>query len=143
MNVNSPSANQPWLDLIARILVAAVFINYGVLQILRFGFYVSYMAKFNVPSPDILLPLGIILEIGGGVLLVLGWKTRWAVAALALFTLVATVAFHRYWEMDQAAVAVNMANFFKNLAILGAFAHIFIHGAGPLSIDAKANKTAR
>jgi putative oxidoreductase len=115
---------------------------YGVLQILRHAFYVSYMTEFGVPSPEALLLLAIVLEIGGGALLVLGWKARWAVIGLAIFRLAATLFFHRYWEMKQAAAAANMAHFFKNLALLGALCFVFVHGAGPLSIDAKMNKTA-
>ena len=130
-------AGQPYLELVARVLIGMLFLIYGVLQILRQAFYVSYMTKFGVPFPEALLVLAIVLEIGGGVLLVLGWKTRWAVIALAIFTLAATYFFHRFWEMEQAAAAANMAHFFKNVALLGAFCYIYIHGAGPLSVDAK------
>lgn len=138
--MNGLRADQSWLDLVARILIGMLFIIYGAMKVFKYAFYVSYMAKFGVPSPDVFIILAIIVEIGGGTLLVLGWKTRWAVIALAVFTVAATLIFHRYWEMDGPAAAANMANFFKNLAILGAFIYIYIHGAGPLSIDAKVNK---
>ena len=58
-------------------------------------------------------------------------------AALALFTLVATFAAHRFWEFDGAQVANQMNHFFKNLAIVGGMVILAATGPGPLSVDAK------
>jgi putative oxidoreductase len=138
--MNGSRGGDAWLDLIARILMGALFIIYGVLQTMRHDFYVGYMTKFSVPMPDILLPVAFIIEIGCGLLLVLGWKTRWAALALVVFTLIVTCFFHRYWEFDAAQGAIQMGNFYKNLAAVGGLIYVYLHGAGTLSLDARNSK---
>lgn len=138
--MNGSQAGQAWLDLIARIFIGALFIIYGVLQSTRYGFYIGYMTKFSVPMPAILLFLTIIIEIGGGAMLIVGWKTRWAGAILAVFTLIVTFFFHRYWEFDAAQAPIQMGNFYKNFAIIGGLLYVYLHGAGVLSLDAKGTK---
>ena len=135
-------ASQPWLDLIARMLVGVLFIVYGLLQATKYAFYVGYMTKFGVPLPELLLAPTIALEVGGGAMIVLGWKMRWAALALAAWVIVVTLFFHRYWELEAAQAAVQMGNFFKNLALAGGLLYMYFHGAGAWSVDAKQRKAA-
>ncbi len=135
--MNGSNAVPAWLDLLARILLAAVFIVFGWLQATRYGFYIGYMTKFGVPGPAILLAPAILVELGGGLMLLLGWKTRWAGLGLAIFTAIVTFFFHRYWELDAAQASVQMANFYKNLAMIGGLLYVYFYGAGSLSLDAK------
>ena len=138
--MNGSQTGQAWLELIARIFLAGVFIVFGVLQSTRYGFYIGYMTKFSVPMPEILLFLTIIIELGCGAMLIVGWKTRWAGAILALFTLIVTFFFHRYWEFDAAQAPIQMANFYKNFAIMGGLLYVYVYGAGSLSLDAKGTR---
>ena len=140
--MNGSRADQPWFELIGRIFIGGLFVVYGVLQIYKFGFYIGYMTRFGVPLPEIGLVLSIILEVGGGLMIACGWKMRWAALVLAIWVLVVTFFFHRFWEFDEAQAANQMAHFFKNFGISGALLYLFFHGAGPLSLDARENKTA-
>ncbi len=79
--------------------------------------------------PGILLPLVIALELGGGLLLIVGFQTRWVALALAVFTVLASVLFH--------VGDGQMTMFLKNMAITGGLLLLFVHGAGPLSLDAR------
>ncbi len=76
-----------------------------------------------------LLPLVIALELGGGLLLVVGFQTRWVALALALFTVAASLIFH--------IGDGQMTMFLKNMAITGGLLLVYVHGAGPLSLDAR------
>ncbi len=78
-----------------------------------------------------LLPLVILLEVGGGLALLVGWQTRWMAGALAGFSLTAAVIFHSNFA-DQ----MQMMLFMKNLAISGGLLLLVVHGAGRLSLDA-------
>ncbi|MBI5451136.1 MAG: DoxX family protein [Gammaproteobacteria bacterium] len=113
----------------ARALLAAIFILAGVGKLgAGYAGTAGYMTAMGVPA--MLLPLVILLEIGGGLALLMGWKTRWAAAALAGFTVVAALIFHR-----NVADQIQMIMFLKNLAISGGLLLLVIHGAGAPSVD--------
>src|SRR3954464_10455561 len=92
----------PAVTLIGRLLMAALFIIFGIRKVLAFGFYAGYFAKLGFPAPEVMVVLGLLVEIVGGSLLAIGWKTRWAAWALLAFTVIATFMAHRYWEFDGA-----------------------------------------
>jgi len=76
------------------------------------------------------------LELGGGLLIVLGWQTRWAALALALFTLVAAYFFHDFWNMPAGTERADaMIHAMKNLSIFGGFLMLAAVGAGRYSLD--------
>ncbi len=140
--MNATHSAPAWLDLLARILLAAVFLVFGWLQLTHDGFYIGYATKYNVPFPSILLAPAILIELAGGLMLLVGWKTRWAGLALAIFTLIVTCFFHRYWELDPAQAPVQMANFYKNLAMIGGLLYVYFNGAGQYSLDAREARPA-
>jgi putative oxidoreductase len=119
------------LNLAARILMAHIFIISGFTKITSYAATQGYMAKMGVPG--ILLPLVILVELGGGLALLFGFKTRWAAAALAVFTLMAAALFHTNFS-DQG----QLINFMKNLAMTGGLLMFVRHGAGQPSLDEKA-----
>ena len=80
--------------LAGRILIALIFIIAGFGKITGFEGTVGYIASKGLPLPQLAAIVAIIIELGGGIMLVLGWKTRWAAAAILLFTGVAAVIFH-------------------------------------------------
>ena len=86
------------------------------------------MAKMGVPGA--LLPLVILTELGGGLLILVGWQTRVVSFLLAGFTLLAGLLFHL-----SVGDAPNMIQFWKNVAIAGGFLAIFANGAGEWSLD--------
>ena len=123
------------VTLIGRLLIAALFIIFGIRKVLAFGFYAGYFAKLAFPAPEVMVVLGLLVEIVGGSLLAIGWKTRWAAWALIAFTVIATFMAHRYWEFDGAQYAAQMINFWKNVTIVGALMMVASFGPGPISVD--------
>ena len=81
-------------------------------------------------APSFLLPFVILLEVIGGVAIVVGWQTRWIALALAGFCILSALIFHSNFT-DQN----EMANFMKNIAIAGGFLLMFVNGPGAWSLD--------
>lgn len=116
--------------LVGRILLALIFIMAGFNKIGGYEGTQGYMEAMGVPG--MLLPLVIILELGGGLLIAVGFMTRYVALALAGFTILAGVIFHFDFS-DQ----IQSIMFMKNLAIAGGFLVLARAGAGALSVDHK------
>ena len=113
---------------VARLFLGHIFLLAGVSKISAYEGTQRYMDAMGVPG--MLLPLVILLEIGGGLAVIVGWKTLWASIALAGFTVVSAVIFHNNFG-DQ----MQMIMFMKNIAISGGLMLLAIHGAGAYSLD--------
>ena len=107
--------------LAARVLMAVIFLVAGVRKLMTYGATLGYFAKLGIPMADVVLPLTIALEVGGGLLLVAGWRVRWVAGALALFTLATAFTAHAFWAADAAQFAGQLNNFLKNVAMVGGF----------------------
>ena len=123
--------------LVGRILLSLVFLVAGYRKLMGVAASAGYFAKLGFPMPDVMVWVAIAIELGGGILLVLGWKARWAASLLALFTLIAAFAAHRFWEVDPAQYANQMNHFLKNLAIVGGMIFVAATGPGALSVDGR------
>jgi putative oxidoreductase len=123
--------------LVGRILLSLVFLNAGYRKLMAVAGSAGYFGKLGFPMPEVLVWVAIAIELGGAILLIVGWKTRWAAWLLALFTLVATFAAHRFWEVDAAQYANQMNHFMKNIAIIGGFIIVATTGPGALSLDGR------
>lgn len=121
--------------LLARVLLALIFIAAGASKITQYAGTQAYMQSMGVPGT--LLPAVIALEIGGGLAILLGFLTRPVAWLLAIFTLAAAAIFHHNFA-DQ----VQTLMFMKNLAIAGGFLALASAGAGRLSLDAKLGRPA-
>ena len=110
---------------IARVLVAYIFIIAGYGKISDYAATAGYMEAMGVPSA--LLPLTILVELGGGLALLLGFQTRFAAFGLAVFSLITAFIFHSGVE--------DAINLMKNLSMAGGLFFVMLHGAGKLSID--------
>ncbi len=119
-----------------RFLLALMFVMAGFSKITGFAGTAGYMASKGMPAAEVLAALTIVLEIGGGLALMFGWRARWAALALALFTLVASFIFHNFWAMPEAQKMMQQLMFMKNLAVVGGLFMVVALGAGPASIDA-------
>ena len=127
--------NNPMVLVAGRALLSAVFLVAGVRKILIWGPQVAYFTKLGFPAPEFFTVLAIVIELGAGLALLVGWKTRWAAWLLALFVLIATFMAHRFWEFDAAQQANQMNHFLKNLAIIGGLMFVAAFGPGPASVD--------
>ncbi len=120
-----------YANLAGRILLAHIFLLAGLNKITGYSGTQGYMEAMGVPG--MLLPLVILLEIGGAVALIVGWQTRWAAYALALFSIVAAVIFH-----SNLADEIQMILFMKNWALAGGLLVLAANGAGAFSLDQRA-----
>ena len=117
--------------LIGRVMLAAIFVQSGWAKIWSYESTAGYMQSQGVPG--ILLPLVILVELVGGLLVAIGWQTRLAAFALAGFTLVAAVLFHYPAEEAQAI------HFMKNVAISGGLLVLVMAGPGAWSAEGRAS----
>ncbi len=125
------------LALAGRILIALMFVPAGFQKIGGFAGTVGYAASVGMPMPQVGVAVALVVEIAGGLALLLGWCTRWAALALAFFTLVASFFFHAYWSVPADAAMVQQLMFWKNVAVTGGLLGFAAHGAGGWSIDAR------
>ena len=123
--------------LVGRILLALIFIISGFGKISGYAGTAGYMASKGLPMVAVLLPLTILVELGGGLLIALGWKTRWAAAVVFLFLIPVTLVFHNPTGLAAAEAQQQMINLLKNLSIMGGMLGLFAFGPGGFSLDAK------
>lgn len=116
--------------LLARLLLAQIFLLAGLGKISGYAGAQGYMESVGVPGA--LLPLVILLEIGGSLALILGFMTRWAALALAGFCVAAALLFHLQ-PNDQMQMIMLM----KNLAMAGGLLLLYVQGAGAYSLDGR------
>jgi len=121
--------------LAGRILLSLMFIMSGWGKLTAFSGTAGYMASMGMPHPELLLPFAIAIELGGGLMLLVGWKTRFAAAAIFLFIIPTTLIFHNFWAADAANAQNQMIHFMKNVTIMGGMLYVMAFGAGPLSLD--------
>ena len=124
------NTTQNFIELLGRILLAALFLIAGLGKIGGYAATQGYMEAMGVPG--MLLPLVIALEVGGALAIILGWRTRLVAFLLAGFSIVSAVLFHSALG-DQ----VQFVMFMKNLSIAGAFLLLVARGAGDWSLDAR------
>ena len=101
--------------LVGRILLAALFIKSGIGKIGGFEGTVGAIASKGLPLPQITAVLTILVELGGGLLLAIGFKARWAALVIGIFTIFAGILFHNYWAVEGAARMGQEINFWKNI----------------------------
>ena len=123
------------LTLIGRIFLAVIFLVSGFGKIGGFQGLIGAIASKGFPMPEVFAVATIILEIGAGLMMVFGWKARWAAAALAVFTALTMFLFHNFWALPEAQKVVQQNMFMKNLAMIGGLLFVMAFGPGRLSID--------
>ncbi len=121
--------------LVGRILLGHIFLLAGISKIGSYAGTQGYMEAMGVPG--MLLPLVILLEIGGGLALIVGFQARITASLLAGFSIISAIIFHANIEDQMQSIM-----FMKNFAIAGGLLFITAFGAGSWSIDAyRSNKT--
>ncbi|HVJ01686.1 MAG TPA: DoxX family protein [Sphingomonas sp.] len=118
------------LPLVGRLGIAAIFLLSGFAKLTAPAGTIGYIASAGLPLPEAGLAIAILVELVGGALLVIGYRTRLVALALAAFTIAAAVFFHSALG-DQN----QFIHFFKNLAIAGGLLQVVAYGPGRISID--------
>ena len=128
-------AQKDWAALAGRMLLVILFFISGFGKIPGYEGTAAYIASNGLPMPQVLAAISIIIELGGAIAIALGWKTRFAAALLALFMVVITPVFHKFWGVPPDEAAMQQIHFMKNVSILGGFLLLFAFGPGRYSID--------
>jgi len=123
------------LTLVARWCIAAVFIFAGAGKFIFFDQTAAYMASKGFTAIPMFLFGAALLELIGGLLLILGYKTRLGATILLLFLIPTTLIFHDFWNIVGDERALQQIMFLKNLAIFGGLLYILCDGPGGISID--------
>jgi putative oxidoreductase len=134
---------------LGRILVPIIFIVSGWGKLLDIKGVVAQLQSKNFPIPpefdttpylsmptlEALAYLVAVVELFGGVMILVGWKARWAALALLVFSALTTYYFHNFWVMEGADRAMNQIEALKNLSIMGALLMIAAVGSGAVALD--------
>ncbi len=122
----------PGMAAFGRLLLSILFILSGVAKIADPAGTIGYIASAGLPFPTLGLIVAVIVELGVGLVLLVGYQARIAAGILAIFTVAAALSFHTNWA-DQ-----NMfIHFMKNIAITGGLLQVVAFGAGSFSLDAR------
>jgi putative oxidoreductase len=123
--------------LLARVLLAALFLPAGISKIASFAGTAAYIGSVGLPLPELGAVIAIVVEVGGGLALLAGYQTRVVALLMAIFTVVAGVFFHAFWTAAPEQLMVQQIMFTKNIAIAGGLLGLTAFGAGALSLDAR------
>ncbi len=133
---------QDYVQAFGRVLISIVFVVFGYLQFTSIGSYIANPVIIKVAamsggalSPTVLAYLVAAIDLFGGLLVLVGFQTRWAALALIGFVLLTVIFAHNFWTMEGAARAANQAHFYKNLGLIGGLLFLLVHGPGRYSLD--------
>jgi putative oxidoreductase len=116
---------------LGRVLISAIFILSGISKLAAPAATIGYIEAVGLPFPQLAFAAAVVIEIAGGIALVVGFKTRWTAAILALFSVATALSFHvNFGDQNQ------FIHFFKNIAMAGGLLQIVAFGGGALSLDA-------
>ena len=118
------------LDLFGRILISSLFFLNGIFKINNYEGTIGWMESFGMPGILIIPAIG--LEIFGPILIIIGYQTKIAAAALSLFCLATAIIFHNDFSDQMQFVA-----FMKNIALAGGFLFLVVNGAKGYCLDKK------
>jgi len=119
-----------------RLLISLIFILAGIGKIIDFQGAADTLRSVGVGGANILVFVGLLMELIGGILLLIGWYTRFAVCVLMIFLLPTTLIFHGFWNYTGPEMALQLSIFLKNLTIYGGLLAFFSYGPGRWSVDA-------
>ncbi|NYT84169.1 DoxX family protein [Pollutimonas harenae] len=135
VNASTPTAS--FLNLLGRLAIVALFLPAGLSKITGFAGTVGYIGSVGLPAPTLAAIVAIIVEVGGGLALIAGYRTRLVALVLAIFTAAASFAFHTFWSLPAEQVMMQQLLFYKNIAIVGGLLILAANGAGAFSLDAR------
>ncbi len=111
----------PYLVLVGRVLLGLYFVRAGANHLRHSGMLAGYAASKGVPMPKLAVPASGLLMLLGGLGVLLGYMTTWAVGALVLFLVPTTFMMHQFWKVaDPMARMGEEINFYKNMGLTGA-----------------------
>jgi len=130
--ITQSTANQSAVPAIGRLLLAAIFVFSGIGKALAPAGTIGYIESAGLPFATLGLAAAVAIELGGGLMLALGIRTRLVAALLAAFSVVTALVFHNALG-DQN----QLIHFMKNIAMAGGLLQVVAFGAGAYSFDAR------
>ena len=124
--------------LVGRLFFSSMFLAFSYGKLTAFGGTSGYMTSLGLPAPALVTLLAIIIEIGGGLLMLVGYQTRLVALGLAIFVLVSAFIGH-----SQLGDSNQFMHFMKNMAIVGGSLAFVAFGAGAYSLDARTVASTR
>jgi putative oxidoreductase len=124
--------DNPYIGAVGRLLIAALFLISGLAKIATPALTQGFIASAGLPFPLLAYLVAIVVEIGGGILLILGYQSRVVASVMAVYTVAAALGFHRDFADPNA-----MAHFLKNISITGGLLQVVALGAGTFSVDGR------
>ena len=130
------TGSQRFTTFVGRVLLSLIFVLSGAGKLADHAGTVGYITSVHAPMPQLAYWIAVIVEVGFGIALLVGFKAKFAAFGLAGFTLAAAILFHNNFA-DQ----IQMIMFLKNLTIIGGLLLIVAYGAGGFSVDNRKNKS--
>ena len=124
--------DHPYVGAVGRLLIAALFLISGLGKIATPALTQGFIASAGLPFPLLAYLVAIVIEVGCGILLILGYQSRTVASVMAVYTVAAAFGFHRDFA-DQNAIA----HFLKNISITGGLLQVVALGAGTFSVDGR------
>jgi putative oxidoreductase len=129
---NSSSSFTP---LAGRILMSVLFLVSGFFKLGAYSQMVGYAASKGLPMAGVAVACAAVLELAGGLAILIGFQTKIAAWLLFLYLIPTTFYFHNFWAMQGMEQQDNMVHLLKNVAIMGGLVILAANGPGPYSVD--------
>lgn len=130
--------DSPYIGAVGRVLIATLFLISGLSKVAAPAVTLGYITSAGLPFPSLAFLVAIVIEVGGSILLIVGYQSRAVASAMALYTVAAALGFHRDFADPNA-----IAHFLKNISITGGLLQVVAHGAGTFSIDRRLKESPR
>ena len=126
-------------DPLARILIVAIFIYTGITKLMHFSATAHMIGEKGIPLAALAAAIAILIELGGAILIIIGWQTRLAANVQFIYLVFITFMYHNFWAVPPQLHDVQLLNFLKNVGIMGGLLFLATHGAGASSVDAESS----
>jgi len=127
--------DHPIYPLLGRLMIVYIFATSGLGKALSWEGNIRYMSTRHLPLIPLLLAIAMVIELGGSLCLILGYRTREAAFVMFLYLTAVTVIYHNYWALSGMGQGMMETQFRKNLGIMGGLLVVAYAGAGRWSID--------
>jgi putative oxidoreductase len=124
----------------ARLLMSQIFLISGAMKVIDPSGTAAQMEGRGMFWVPLFLVGAIAVELGGGLAILIGYKTRLAALALLLFLIPVTLTFHNFWTYPPDEQKMQFISFMHNLTLMGGLLLLMTTGPGPLSIDSRPRK---
>jgi putative oxidoreductase len=133
----SPVLSDAVFPLISRLLISAIFVQGALGKIMGWSSQASYMQSHQLPAQLIpaMLGMALLIEVGGVLCLLVGWKARVAAFVMFLYLGMVSVLLHNFWALPGANAGGAQTQFLKNVGIMGGLLMIAASGPGKWSLD--------